>query len=80
MDNKIFDRLVSIEKTLIRNTISLEEHMKRSDQLEKAVHLLAEELKPVKTHVDRMKFIASIAMWTFGSSGFVMLVLKRMGF
>ncbi len=79
MDDKFYERLTAIEHTLLRNTISLEVHMKRSDQLEKAVEILAEELKPIRTHVDRFKFVGWIAMWTFGSSGFIMLLLKKLG-
>ena len=79
MDDRLLDRLTSIEHTLIRNTMSLEEHMKRSDQLEKAITILSNELKPLKTHVDRFKFVGWLAMWTFGSSGFIMLILKKLG-
>lgn len=35
--NKIEGRLSKIEETLIRNTISLEEHMRRTELLEKEV-------------------------------------------
>ncbi len=41
---KIDERLSSIDTSLIRNTLSLEEHVRRTNALEN-------ELKPVKKHV-----------------------------
>lgn len=42
--DKLDDRLDKLDLTLVRNTISLEEHSRRCDLLEK-------DLKPVKKHV-----------------------------
>ncbi len=41
---KIDDRLNSIDLSLVRNTISLEDHIKRTN-------LLEDEIKPIKKHV-----------------------------
>ncbi len=41
---KIDDRLSNIDLSLVRNTISLEEHVKRTNILE-------EEIRPIKKHV-----------------------------
>ena len=61
--DKLDDRLNDIDKTLIRNTISLEMHIKRTDELEKHVKLLEEQVNPVVKHVDRVNFLISIAKW-----------------
>lgn len=45
--DKITDKVHDIDKTLERNTSSLEEHMKRTELLEK-------KLEPVETHVSMM--------------------------
>ncbi len=42
--DRIEERLTSIDATLIRNTVSLEEHVKRTAMLE-------ERFKPVEKHV-----------------------------
>ncbi len=73
---KIDERLTSIEHTLLRNTISLEEHMRRSALAEEGIKTLAAELKPIQLHVANLKFVGSLALWALGSSGFVMVVLK----
>lgn len=57
--DKISDRLNSIDVTLAKNTVSLEEHIKRTN-------LLEEEVKPIKKHVDMiegaLKLIGVLAM------------------
>jgi chromosome segregation ATPase len=60
---KLDDKLDSVDKTLVRNTISLEIHEKRTNELEIFVKLLESELKPVKNHVDRIKFLLGIVKW-----------------
>ena len=42
-------KITDIDKTLLRNTISLEEHMKRSDQLEHYHNHLKTSVRPVLT-------------------------------
>lgn len=51
--DRIEARLDSTDATLIRNTISLEEHIKRTD-------LLEQDLKPIKAHVQLMNTLAKI--------------------
>lgn len=48
--------LKAIDKTLLRNTLSLEDHMKRTRMIE-------EQLEPVKKHVDLMNNIAKIIVF-----------------
>lgn len=49
------EHIHEIDKTLVRNTASLEEHMKRTEMNEEAIELLREELKPVRTHVNHVE-------------------------
>jgi uncharacterized membrane protein (DUF106 family) len=51
------EKLHSIDKTLERNTVSLEEHMRRSALNEEAIELLKEEFKPVQKHVTQVHAI-----------------------
>ena len=57
VENKIdviLEKIHSIDKTLERNTASLELHMKRSDALEK-------KLEPVERHVTIIQGLAGLA-------------------
>jgi hypothetical protein len=56
--DKIFDRLGSIDTTLVEQHAVLKEHIRRTN-------LLEEEIKPIKAHVARVegvvKFILALA-------------------
>lgn len=82
---KIDDRLDNVEQTLLRNTLSLEEHVRRTDLIETYVKerdiAVKADLDPIKDHVNQIKssikgilffctVIASVA-------GFV-LILKQL--
>jgi hypothetical protein len=59
LENKIdliTEKINSIDKTLDRNTVSLEVHIKRTN-------LLEEELKPIKSHVALMNNLAKIIVF-----------------
>lgn len=73
---KIDERLTSIEHTLLRNTISLEEHMRRSAMAEEGIKTLAAELKPVQLHVANLRFVGHLVLWALGSSGFILFIIK----
>lgn len=47
----VSDQLTSIDKTLVANTIILEEHQRRSLANEKAVELLEAQILPISKHV-----------------------------
>ena len=66
--DRIEIRLDSIDVTLVKNTISLDEHIKRTN-------LLEEELKPVKAHVNLMNAMAKIV----AAGGTILLGLKQLG-
>ena len=52
--DKLDERLDSVDLILVRNTGSLEEHMRRRQLAEEAIDILRRELKPVQTHVARV--------------------------
>lgn len=62
-------RLDELNSTMVRNTASLEEHVKRTNMLE-------QEIKPIQDHV---RFISNLAK---GASigGAILLFGKQMGF
>ena len=55
--DKIEERLGSMDVTLAKQEINLQEHMRRSLANEQAVEILANEFKPVQTHVATMNNI-----------------------
>lgn len=56
----IDERLSDINNVMIRNTASLEEHMRRSLLNEEAVDLLRTEIKPLSQHVATINNIAKM--------------------
>jgi hypothetical protein len=61
-------RLDSIDITMTRNTLSLEEHVKRTN-------LLEERMKPVEKHVEVMNALAKLSVGILG----VVATLKALG-
>jgi hypothetical protein len=61
-------RLDSIDITMTRNTLSLEEHVKRTNMLE-------ERMKPVEKHVEVMNALAKLSVGMLG----VVATLKALG-
>lgn len=53
--DKIENQLLEIDKTLVRNTVSLEHHIMRTEQNEKLITLLSKDLEPVKDHVASLR-------------------------
>jgi len=80
--DKLDARIDSIDKTLERNTLSLEVHMKRSDALEEYVQKIEKEVLPVKDHVYRMTHAIQGIFWfctvIAAIAGFL-LVLRSLG-
>jgi archaellum component FlaC len=66
--DKIDDRLNDIDKTLVKNTESLEQHMMRTSLLETHVKALEKEVLPIAKHVTKVEFVVSIAKWVGASS------------
>lgn len=64
-NSRIEERLDKMNETLIRNTMSLEEHMRRSAAIEQAVELQGKmidaRMKPVEEHVKFLNNAAKLA-------------------
>lgn len=60
------DRLLKIEKCLVKQEENLKEHMRRTEAAEKAVDRIVQTLKPVQTHVAHvegvLKFIGLLSV------------------
>lgn len=69
---KILEKINSIDRTLIRNTITLEEHIKRTKQNELLIERIFEDVEPVKKHVHVME-------GAFKLLGFTALILSVIG-
>jgi peptidoglycan hydrolase CwlO-like protein len=67
--DKIEDRLSAIDKTLERNTSSLEYHILRTNQNEQLIKTLKADLEPVENHV---RYVQNI----FKFLGFVTAVVS----
>lgn len=75
--DKLDTRQDEMDKTLIRNTVSLEEHMRRTNILE-------QQIVPIKAHVDFMRIGAawaakSVAVIT-GAAGLVGAIYKAISY
>lgn len=75
--DKIESRLDSIDQTLVKHDVNLQEHMKRSLANEEAVDLIVKELKPVKEHVLIMKFIGKVITYILGST-ILLFILEKL--
>lgn len=64
--DQLDNRIDCVDRTMIKNTASLEEHMRRSDLLEGQMDLLRESITPlIKVHVTIVgigKILAAIAL------------------
>lgn len=69
MDEKILERLNSIDKTLERNTVSLEIHIKRTE-------LLEEQMKKVSKHVTKVDLLLEFAKYLLPSSVILLIWSK----
>ena len=49
--DKIAEAVASVDRTLERNTTSLEFHVKRTDLAEQRIEQVAESLRPIEQHV-----------------------------
>lgn len=66
--DRIEERLDKIDTTLVKNTISLEEHIRRTN-------LIEEELKPIKSHVSFVNALTKIIAGALS----LLLAMKQLG-
>jgi predicted amino acid racemase len=60
---KLREEQISQNKVLLRNTITVEEHHRRSLMLEKKMDLLESEVKPIKNHVQNVIGVGQAIKW-----------------
>lgn len=77
--DKIEEKLSQIDATLVRNTVSLEHHMLRTQQNEEMIALLHNDLKPIKTHVAHLQGVAKALTITSVLLGSIVALLKIIG-
>lgn len=66
---KMDSRVDNVDVTLAKQAVVLEDHTRRSLANEKALETLKEELKPVITHVEIMKWAGSALLAVAGLGG-----------
>ena len=77
LDNKldaVQEHMGQIDVTLAQNTKDIAYHIKRTDALEQRVEQVADEMKPVREHVARLKGIG----WFLGVCAAVLGVLATL--
>lgn len=78
LDN-VDNRLNDIDKTLIKQEANLEKHMYRTEQNERMIEKIFEDVKPIKKHVAHveggLKFLGVISLL----GGIALTVLKILG-
>jgi NADH:ubiquinone oxidoreductase subunit D len=73
--DKIQQSISSIDQTLAKQSVILEDHTRRSLANEKAVETLKTELKPVFSNVTIMNFLGKLAITMLGS-GLIWEIVK----
>jgi hypothetical protein len=74
--DSVAEQLSAIDKTLITNTVILEEHQRRSLANEKAVQLLEAQVLPISQHVHTMSVFGKIVLAII-SSGVGLFLLQK---
>lgn len=62
-------RIDNIDVTLAKQHVSLEYHIKRSDQADAAIKIISDELLPVKDHVKAVGTVVKYTAWIVGVLG-----------
>lgn len=77
--DKIVDKQVEQGETLVRNTISLEEHIRRTNLLEAQVSATQEDVEDIKEHVDKMKVVGKLLTPTKAKVKWIVTILTALG-
>lgn len=62
-------------ETLLRNTITVEHHEKRSTLLEQELKSVREELEPIKEHVQQVSGAGKLIRWTGITVGAILALI-----
>lgn len=58
--DRIYERIIEQNETLIRNTVSLEEHVKRTNLLEDKVSHVEKDLGKVNSHIAKVETLIDV--------------------
>ncbi len=67
----IDNRLNTMNETLVRNTVSLEEHIRRTNLLEAAHSELDKKYAPTKERMDKLTFVGALMAGALAMGGAV---------
>jgi len=76
---EVKEKIYAIDLTLVKQEANIQEHMKRSDYLEKLYFEIEEELKPIQEHVSQVHGVAKFLGVLGASITFILGVLKLIG-
>lgn len=57
---KLDARIDNIDVTLAKQQVSLDYHIKRSDQADHAIKIISERMEPIEQHTDRVNFTTKV--------------------
>lgn len=77
--DKIFEKLSEQGETLFRNTVSLEEHVRRTNLLETKVAHVENEVDGLKSHVDKVNFLIDILKPTKDKIKWLLIISSVLG-
>lgn len=58
--DRIFDKLSEQGETLVRNTVTLEEHVRRTNLLEEEMTTVKEEVSGLHTHINKINVVMKL--------------------
>lgn len=76
MSKEIIERLHGIEKILERNTVTLEDHMRRTELAEENIELLRSDVRAIERHVISVRGVAKFIAFCGIVAALVSAVLK----
>lgn len=77
--DRIDSKIQDVEKVLVKQEANLDEHMKRSDTLEKHVNLLEEQVKPVLQGLNAVKITGSVLAFILSAVTFIVTYGAKLG-
>jgi tRNA splicing ligase len=80
MDDKQFDRLINfvmdikkdqdeIKEIVIKNTVVLDEHIRRTELAESRLEIIEQELEPIRDHVKGVALVLKISAGLVATAG-----------
>ncbi len=76
---RIFDKLEEQGETLVRNTVTLEEHVRRTDLLEEDIGQVKEKIGDVESDVDKIKGVFGLFKPTKQKLKWLVLISSLLG-